>query len=72
MLFLQAQKNHHLCPIENSQMHICILKLLKLFNSRKQFEKENKKGIWSKTKAKAMEAKKAEQLRAKGWAIWYN
>ena len=39
---------------------------------RKQFEKENKRGIWSKTKAKAMEAKKAEQLRAKGWAVWYN
>ena len=39
---------------------------------RKQFEKENKKGIWSKNKARAMEAKKAEQLRAKGWAVWYN
>lgn len=39
---------------------------------RKQFKKENERGIGSKSKAKKLEAKKAAELRDKGWAVWYN
>lgn len=39
---------------------------------RKQFKKENDAGIYSRATALKMEAKKAAELRAKGWAVWYN
>ena len=38
---------------------------------RKQFKKENDAGIYGRQNALKMEAKKAEELRAKGWAVWY-
>jgi len=37
---------------------------------RKQFKKENEACIYGRKNALKMEAKKAAELRAKGWAVW--
>lgn len=43
-----------------------------LWLSKRQFKRVNDTGIVSKVESKRLEAAKAAELRAKGWAVWYN